>query len=368
MQVLLADDAFHAMVSEILTHGTPDANRTDVSAIARIGHSYRVDCGGNKPVLQISKTVYTGTALKELEWFMSGDTRLDPLIALGVHIWDQWVIPGTEKYDADGELVGGDLGPIYQHQWRNWTKEYSVRGEGARRRWHDRECTATTVTSEILKDTHGGYVTLVKETYDQLQIVTKRLRSHPDCRRHIVSAWNPGDISDMALPPCHVMFQFCSRPVVPTLVEMGSLLTWSADASAEDILDEEFISRCVGEPRKLDLVLYMRSNDVGVGHAFNAFQYSTMLITMARAVGMLPGEFIFMGANVHLYENQQEAYQEQRDNLITRKYHEILAMDPVRLVYTTPKVANALLDFKHTDVKLENYTAVSTVRYPIAAK
>lgn len=360
------DVAYHDMVSDILINGTDYPNRTAVGSTARIGHAYRVAMDGDYPVLSQSKKVYTQTALKELEWFISGKTDLGPLIANNVQIWNQWVKPDTAEYDTKGNLVDGELGPIYQHQWRHWTRGYLVRSVSQAKRLMETPHPNRKVTPLLTPNQEHVYY--VEEQYDQLQMAVERLRTSPDCRRVIVSAWNPGELMDMALPPCHVFFQFCSRVVVPTDDEAQHLTQWTQQAHQEGILHQDYIFERSKEPRKLDLVLYMRSNDVGVGHAFNAFQYSMILSLMARSVGMIPGDFIFMGANVHLYDDQHEAYQEQLANMRTERMGELQAGERPRVGYLTPKVANALLDFHHTDIEIMHNDSVGVVRYPVAAK
>lgn len=318
-------------MEHILDFGEVEDNRTGIPTLGIVGASYKVALPGNRPVLQSSKRVPVLTALRELEWFLSGETDLGPLIANNVRIWDQWVKPGTAIHDDEGNLVDGALGPIYQAQWRKW------RGK-------------------------GGYI-------DQLADVTEALRTNPQSRRHLVTAWNPTYLDDMALPPCHVMFQFVSKSHVPMFEEMEALLEWSCAADTEDILSKDYIAKMVGEPRKLDLVLYMRSNDTPLGHAFNVFQYSMIMILMARATGMVPGDFIYMGADVHIYENQLDIYRNvHRAQYFSTAWADAKRISDPTVRFTTDKVANALLDFVHTDVSIEDYHPLPTVKYPVAAK
>lgn len=360
------DEAYHDMMAYILEEGDIDENRTGIDTLGVVGVAYKVRCGGNRPALLRSKHLAVKTATRELQWFLSGKTNLRPLLESNVNIWTQWVKPGTEVYDETGKLVDGDLGPIYQHQWRNW-KTTDIHWDPAHT--DNTPFRGTCLFPLVVETSMGKEAHIYDGHIDQLANVTNSLRNNPESRRHLVSAWNPADLDDMALPPCHVFFQFVSKSHVPTLNESRALLDWSREASDEGILSEEFIDRSVGEPRKLDIVLYMRSNDTPLGHAFNVFQYSTIMLLMARSVGMVPGDFIYMGADVHMYEDQVDIYRDvHRRQYQSGDWLKVKDEPRASIKFTTGKVANALLDFKESDIALIGYNPLPSVKYPIAAK
>ena len=209
--------------------------------------------------LLTTKKLHLKSIIYELLWFLKGDTNVKYLQEHGVRIWNEW---------AD---ENGDLGPVYGHQWRSWP------------------------------DYKGG-------TIDQITNVLEQIKNNPNSRRMIVSAWNPAEVDDMALPPCHCLFQF-----------------YVADG-------------------KLSLQLYQRSADTFLGVPFNIASYALLLMMMAQVTGLKPGEFIHTTGDTHLYLNHLEQAKLQ----LTR------APRPLPHMHLNPEVKN-LFDFKYEDFELTDY-------------
>lgn len=218
------------LVIDVLENGVRKGDRTGTGTRALFGRQIRFDLEAGFPLLT-TKKIHLKSVIHELLWFISGETNIRPLQAAGVRIWDEWADPET-----------GDLGPVYGAQWRRW--------EGA-----------------------GGRVV------DQLQQVVDEIRKNPDSRRLIVSAWNVAAIEEMALPPCHCLFQF-------------------------QVLDG-----------RLHCQLYQRSADIFLGVPFNIASYSLLTHMIAHITGLRVGEFIHTFGDLHLYDNhvQQAKKQLQRE-------------------------------------------------------
>lgn len=215
------------LMNEILTEGTRKSNRTGVDTIDLFGKQLRFDLRQGFPLLTTKKVFFKGIAV-ELLWFLRGDTNIKFLHEHDVHIWDEW---------ADER---GDLGPVYGYQWRHWPG--------------------------VEETIHGPRV----DPIDQLKLLIDDLKNKPDSRRHIVTAWNPSDISQMKLPPCHCFFQ------------------------------------CDVTNGHLSLHMYQRSADYFLGVPFNIASYALLVHMLAQVTGYLPGELIISYGSVHLYENHLE--------------------------------------------------------------
>jgi thymidylate synthase len=213
------------LLSDILANGADRADRTGTGARSVFGRQIRFDLTRGFPLLT-TKKLHLKSIVLELLWFLRGDTNVRWLQERGVSIWDAW---------AD---EAGELGPVYGKQWRSWAAP-------------------------------DGRV------IDQITNVVNGLKSNPYSRRHIVSAWNPADVDDMALPPCHCLFQFFVAP------------------------DSEGVDR-------LSCQLYQRSADVFLGVPFNIASYALLTLMMARATGLQPGEFVHAFGDAHLYLNHVE--------------------------------------------------------------
>ena len=247
-----------SLLNRILTEGATKTDRTGTGTMSVFGNQMRFNLADGFPLLT-TKKLHLKSIIYELLWFLRGDTNEHYLQEHGVRIWNEW---------AD---ENGDLGPVYGHQWRSWP------------------------------DYNGG-------TIDQIQNVLDLIRNHPDSRRMIVSAWNPAEVEQMALPPCHCLFQF-----------------YVADG-------------------KLSLQLYQRSADTFLGVPFNIASYALLLQMMAQVSGLEPGEFIHTTGDTHLYLNHLDQARLQ----LTRTPR------PLPKMRINPDVKN-LFDFHYEDFQLEGY-------------
>lgn len=266
---LLFMQQYHDLLRHILQHGTRKTDRTGTGTISVFGYQMRFDLQAGFPLLT-TKKVHTRSIIHELLWFIKGDTNINYLKDNGVSIWDEW---------AD---ENGDLGPVYGKQWRSWAAP-------------------------------DGRV------IDQLQDVLTQLKRTPDSRRMIISAWNPADVPNMALPPCHLLMQF--------YVAEG----------------------------KLSCQLYQRSADVFLGVPFNIASYALLTMMIAQECGYTAHEFIWTGGDTHLYLNHLEQVETQ------------LARTPRPLptMRLNPEV-KSVFDFTYADFTLENYDPYPAIKAPVA--
>lgn len=257
------------LLHRILEEGKVKTDRTGTGTKSVFGHQMRFNLEDGFPVLT-TKKLHLKSIIYELLWFLKGDTNVKYLQEHGVSIWDEW---------AD---ENGDLGPVYGHQWRSWP------------------------------DHRGG-------TIDQIQNVIDLIKHHPDSRRMLVTAWNPADISEMALPPCHCLFQF-----------------YVADG-------------------RLSLQLYQRSADTFLGVPFNIASYALLLQMMAQVTGLKAGDFIHTTGDTHLYLNHIEQAKLQ----LTRTPRELPQMK------LNPDV-KSLFDFRYEDFELLNYNPWPHIKAEVA--
>ncbi len=258
-----------SLLEEVRYKGTLKEDRTGVGTYSLFGRQLRFDLDRGFPLLT-TKKVHLRSVIHELLWFLAGDSNVRYLQENGVSIWDAWADPDT-----------GDLGPVYGVQWRSWA--------GADGR-----------------------------TIDQLSDVVDRIRADPDCRRLVVSAWNVSDLPEMALPPCHVLFQF--------YVSNG----------------------------RLSLQLYQRSADVFLGVPFNIASYSLLLMMVARVTGLRPGEFVHTFGDVHLYRNHLE----QADEQLRRR--------PRPLPSVVLADRTDLFSYSYEDIRVSGYDPHPAIRAPVA--
>jgi len=258
---------------ELLRHvrdrGVPKDDRTGTGTISVFGYQMRFDLSEGFPAIT-TKKLHFRSIIGELLWFLKGDTNIHSLHENGVSIWDEWA-------DEDG-----NLGPIYGYQWRSWP------------------------TAD------GRHV-------DQISRVLEQIKSNPSSRRHIVSAWNVGEIEKMALPPCHTLFQF--------YVAAG----------------------------RLSCQLYQRSADVFLGVPFNIASYSLLTLMVAQIVGLKPGDFVHTLGDAHLYRNHLE----QADLQLTRAPRPLPQMKIKAAV-------DSLFDFKYEDFEIVGYDPYPGIRAPVA--
>jgi thymidylate synthase len=257
------------LLSHVLDTGTDRGDRTGTGTRSVFGHQMRFDLDDGFPVLT-TKKLHLKSIIHELLWFLSGDTNIAYLNQHGVTIWDEW---------ADGN---GNLGPVYGSQWRSWPTP------------------------------DGGSI-------DQIAQLVDQIRTNPESRRLIVSAWNPAEIGEMALPPCHCLFQFY-----------------------------------VAEGR-LSCQLYQRSADIFLGVPFNIASYALLTMMVAQVTGLRPGEFVHTLGDAHLYHNH---FMQARLQL-TR------TPKPLPTMRINPDVAD-LFAFRYDDFSLEGYEADASIKAPIA--
>lgn len=267
---------YQQLLQHILDHGVSKTDRTGTGTISWFGYQMRFDLQQGFPLVT-TKKLHLKSIIYELLWFLKGDTNIRYLKEHGVSIWDEWA-------DAQGEL-----GPVYGKQWRSW--------EGA----------------------NGKII-------DQISDVIRQISTNPDSRRMIVSAWNVADLPDMALMPCHALFQFYVTPA----------------------------AAAGGKPR-LSCQLYQRSADVFLGVPFNIASYALLTMMIAQVCNMEAGAFIHTFGDVHIYNNHLEQVKLQ----LSRQPY------PLPVMKLNPAVTN-IFDFTYEDFTLENYQYHPAIKAPVA--
>ena len=257
------------LLEHVLNEGIKKEDRTGTGTLSIFGHQMRFDLQKGFPLLT-TKKIHLKSVIHELLWFIKGDTNIQYLTDNKVRIWNEWA-------DEDGEI-----GRLYGYQWRSWTAEQG-------------------------------------RTIDQLSQVIDSLKQNPNSRRHIVSAWNAGDLDKMNLPPCHILFQF-----------------YVAD-------------------NKLSCQLYQRSADLFLGVPFNIASYALLLMMVARETGYQPGEFIHTLGDAHIYLNHIEQVKTQLKRT-ARPLPKMILNPEVKLV----------TDFRYEDFKLENYNPYPHIKGKVA--
>lgn len=309
---------------DILENGRDTEDRTGVGTRSVFGRQLRFDLTEAFPLL-MSKRVFTKGVVVELLWFLRGDTNVKFLHDHDVTIWDEWM-------DENG-----DLGPVYGKQWRSWFKRDTFDASGR----PDGE-----------------------ETIDQISNVMKSLRESPRGRRHIVSAWNPADLEEQALPPCHCLFQFYARRMT---FQERYLVAKSVDVEVEennhgpigatsDIMREYDDA---GVPvYYLDCQLYQRSADYFLGVPFNIASYALLTHMMAQQLNMVAGEFVHTFGDVHIYSNHRNQVAEQQ-----RRWFGMPLHLPPKLALNK---AASLFDYTLGDVAFPDYKPAPAIPAPVA--
>ena len=257
------------LMRHVLEHGDPKTDRTGTGTLSVFGWQMRFRLQDGFPLLT-TKKLHTRSIIHELLWFLQGETNIRYLKENGVSIWDEWA-------DADGEL-----GPVYGKQWRRW-------------------------------ETADG------RSVDQIARVVESIRRTPDSRRHLVSAWNPGEVDAMALPPCHALFQFYV---------------------------------CDG---RLSCQLYQRSADIFLGVPFNIASYALLTHMVAQVCELEAGDFVWTGGDCHLYSNHLRQAREQLER----------APRPLPTLRLNPAVRD-LFGFRFEDIALEGYDPHPHIKAPVA--
>ena len=264
-----SEQRYLELLTEVLERGTQKEDRTGVGTLSLFGRQLRFSLADSFPLLT-TKRIHFKSIVYELLWFLRGDTNVHWLQERGVTIWDEWA------------NENGELGPVYGYQWRRWR-------------------------------TPDGH------EIDQMRNVLKSIRTNPNSRRHIVSAWNPADVDQMALPPCHALFQF--------YVAGG----------------------------KLSCQMYQRSADLFLGVPFNIASYAALTLMVAQVTDLKPGEFVLTLGDAHLYLNHLVQAREQ------------LARTPAPFpqLRLNPGIKD-LFEFRYEDFTLENYHPHPAIKAPIA--
>lgn len=262
-------EQYHDLLKHILNTGVRKEDRTGTGTISSFGYQMRFDLSKGFPCVT-TKKLHLRSIIYELLWFLKGETNIQYLKDNGVSIWDEWA-------DENGEL-----GPVYGYQWRSWPAPSG-------------------------------------ESIDQITNLIEQIKKNPDSRRLIVSAWNPALVDQMALPPCHSMFQF-----------------YVADG-------------------KLSCQLYQRSADTFLGVPFNIASYALLTMMVAQVCGLEPGDFIHSFGDVHIYSNHLE----QVDLLLSREFKTLPQMK------INPEVKD-LFAFKYEDFELINYDPHAAIKAPVA--
>jgi len=262
------DTPYEDLLRDVLENGTRKGDRTGTGTRSVFGRQIRFDLAQGFPLIT-TKRVHLKSVVYELLWFLRGDSNVRWLQEHGVKIWDDW---------AD---ESGELGPVYGVQWRSWPTP------------------------------DGGHV-------DQIAKVVEQIRTNPDSRRHIVTAWNPAEVDDMALPPCHALFQF-----------------YVADG-------------------RLSCQLYQRSADLFLGVPFNIASYALLTHMVAQQAGLEVGDFVWTGGDCHIYDNHVDQVREQ------------LTREPYPYPTLRLRKAPSILEYAYEDVEVVGYQHHPTIKAPIA--
>ena len=279
------EPAYLDLIRYVKEHGTPKGDRTGTGTLSHFGAQLRFDLADGFPLLT-TKKVHFKSIVYELLWFLKGDTHVKYLQDNGVRIWNEWATAEqTAKFGRDE----GELGPIYGHQWRNY---------GAS------------------KDDNGNYC---QDGIDQIANGVQQIKTNPNSRRLIVSGWNPAEADQVALPPCHTLFQF--------FVANG----------------------------KLSCQLYQRSADLFLGVPFNIASYALLTHMMAQVTGLGVGEFVWTGGDCHLYQNHLAQVDEQ----LSRTPYELPTL-------TLNSNIDDIFAFEFEDINVENYQCHPAIKAPVA--
>ncbi len=360
------DKQYLKYLEYILENGVEKRDRTGTGTLSIFDYSMRFKMSEGFPLLT-SKKVFLKGVIHELIWFLRGDTNIKYLVDNGVNIWNgdayknyankvslsssgKWckVVEGDNgnhpelysmeefidliKTDNNFAKQWGELGPVYGKQWRSWDG-FEQQPIG----WH-----------------HGSpseYRTVSKN--DQISDLINRLKTEPDSRRLLVSAWNVSDLPKMALPPCHFGFQCYTSEL-----SYQQRIKWWCDSLGKNIsyaddINESKLDKLNVPKRKIDLKWFQRSVDSPLGLPFNIASYAILLHLLAKEVNMVPGDLIFNGGDCHIYLNQINGVKEQL----------------LRKTFKLPKIKlnnKSIFDFKYEDLEIVGYVSSPTIHFPLS--
>jgi thymidylate synthase len=343
------DKQYQDLLQSILDYGVEKKDRTGTGTKSIFGYTIRHNMQDGFPILTTKKMAWK-TMVTELLWFLRGDTNIKFLVDNGCHIWDgdafknfmntsegdpdliwnQEQFINMIKTDDEFAKKWGSLGPVYGSQWRSWGKDFK----------------------QIPNENRDGVYDITTTGIDQIQNLINDLKTNPDSRRLMVTAWNPADLEASVLPPCHYGFQVYTREL--SLKERIKLANHPS----------EFISPITVESwdrdniptRAISLMFNMRSTDVGLGLSFNLSSYGLLLMMIAKQVNMVPDELIYNGGDVHLYLNHIEPIKEQ----LTREPYELPT------VKLSDRDVNDISEYTLDDIVLENYQSHPTIKLPLS--
>lgn len=337
------------LVTDIIKFGQIKTDRTGTGTISTFGHKSEYDLREGFPLLTL-KSTHPRSVFIENFWFLSGDTNIKFLNENKVKIWNEWA-------DEDG-----NLGPVYGKQWVNWGghKEYIRLNKTSRK-----------VGNEHVMDVPG---------INQIENAIQMLKTNPDDRGIIVSAWNVADLEKMALRPCHALFQFYTEEITNYQERYLLFNSWAkrenidfSGMSAEDAMEHYNFPK-----RYIDLQLYQRSCDVFLGAPFNIAGYSLILSMIGSVVNMIPRKFVHSFGDAHIYLNHKDQVnqllnrtRQEDENIDFFKFKDKVKenigeyMGPDLPMISIPK-KDSIWDYKYEDVKLLKYEPLSVIKAPIA--
>ena len=344
------DKDYQALLQDILDNGHQKGDRTGTGTISVFGRQIRHNMKDGFPLIT-TKKMYTKGIITELLWFLRGETNIKSLVENDCNIWNgdafkKYVTTYKGNFPLDMEEfvqaiktseefaeTYGELGPVYGKQWRNWE------GNG----------------SPLTKDYEGNISSYLVKPVDQIANLINDLKTNPDSRRLMVSAWNVGELDSMVLPPCHYGFQVYTRELsLSERTEYKKKRDGIARTFApytHQMLDNSNIPT-----RAISLMWSQRSVDTGLGLSFNIASYSLLLMMIAKQVNMVPDEVIGNLGDVHLYLNHIEPIKEQ----LTREPY------PLPTVKISDRVVNDISEYTLDDIILENYQSHPTIKMPLS--
>lgn len=346
------------MISEVADFGDKKDDRTGVGTYASFGRQIRYDLFNRRLPIVTTRKIKPMDPIIEMLWFIAGDTDIEFLKNHKINIWDSWVREDTKRFDAEGKLIGGSIGPgAYGAQWRRWEDTRIINISD----WKKYEAFGYKYVTSLTEHQYpnGTGKCVISRSIDQLAQAIEMIKKSPDSRRILVTAWNPGRFEDQALLPCHSLFQFYTAD----MSEEDSLLMfhwmYASDLTERDYLTTEQRAKCdsvlkplidiqgfkkhgfsasikmelfkhefrdygpskevvfnlikeLGLPTKsLSLQLYCRSQDSAVGTTYNTLQYAALAHMVAQVTNTWAKEFIWVGGDVHIYQNQIDVFKEQ---------------------------------------------------------